>query len=261
MITGIDHVVIAVPDLRLAADEFAQRTGLEVSPGGRHHALGTANRLVWLGDTYLEFVAVVDPHLATHSWIGAPVMRRLEHGPGLAMFALASNDVRADVGRLAGHGSSLGKPTSGERMRPDGGMVRWTLSLPGMLAPDRPPFLIEHEMTGPEWRAMARMERAMQRHPVGGRARLAWLEIEVDDPDAVAEAYRADLGLDPVEHFGDRFEVQIGGQVVRLAPVERVVPHRTPGPTTIVGIHLEEGPATRRVDVLGCRFDLEPTGR
>ncbi len=253
MIVGIDHVVLAVDNLHAAAVQIAERTGLQVSPGGRHHALGTANRLVWLGDTYLELVAVMDPVVASHSWLGVPVMRRLERGPGVATFALASDGIAGDVSRLTSQGSSLRRPAAGERMRPDGGMVRWMLSLPGMLAPERPPFLIEHEGTGPEWRPMARLERAMQRHPIGGRARLAWLEIAVDDPDPVADAYRADLGLDMAQRFGDRFEGAVGSQTIRLVPDQRV------GPSTTIGIRLEDGPA-RRVDLLGCRFVLEPHG-
>lgn len=255
MIVGIDHVVIAVTDLHSAAVELTDATGLQVSPGGRHHTLGTANRLVWLGDTYLELIAVLDPDLAAHSWVGRPVTHRLERGPGFATYALTSDDLESDVSRLVAQGSSLGRPTTGERMRPDGGMVRWKLSIPGMLAPDRPPFLIEHEPAGPEWRPMARMERAMQRHPFGGRARLRSLEIAVDDPDAVAEAYGADLGLEMTPRFGDRFETSVGQQEIRLVPMDRQVPHRPPGPTTTIGIALEEGSA-RRVDVLGCRFVL-----
>jgi hypothetical protein len=56
----LDHVLIAVDDLEAAAKEVEERLGLASVAGGRHHGLGTANRIVPLGETYLELVAVVD---------------------------------------------------------------------------------------------------------------------------------------------------------------------------------------------------------
>jgi Glyoxalase-like domain len=55
----LDHVLIATPDLEAAAAELDDRYGLTNVPGGRHPRWSTANRIVPLGDTYLELVAVV----------------------------------------------------------------------------------------------------------------------------------------------------------------------------------------------------------
>ena len=56
----LDHVLIAVSDLEAAAREVERRHGLASVEGGRHQGLGTAKRIVPLGDTYLVLVAVVD---------------------------------------------------------------------------------------------------------------------------------------------------------------------------------------------------------
>jgi hypothetical protein len=56
----LDHVLIAVIDLDAAASAFAADHGLDSVTGGRHPGWGTANRIVPLGETYLELVAVVD---------------------------------------------------------------------------------------------------------------------------------------------------------------------------------------------------------
>jgi len=77
MLLGIDHVVIAVPDLVAAAHELEESVGIAATGGGRHPALGTANRLVWLGDTYVELVTIVDEVIAASSWLGRPVAAAL----------------------------------------------------------------------------------------------------------------------------------------------------------------------------------------
>jgi hypothetical protein len=66
----LDHVLIAVADLAEAAQEMRLRHGLSSVEGGRHPAWGTANRIVPLGDSYLELVAVVDPARAAMSAFG-----------------------------------------------------------------------------------------------------------------------------------------------------------------------------------------------
>src|SRR5512135_881340 len=80
MLRGIDHLVIACPDVDAAAAELEATLGLRATGGGRHERLGTENRIVWLGDAYLELIGVVEPTLAATSWIGAPTLRALEAG-------------------------------------------------------------------------------------------------------------------------------------------------------------------------------------
>ena len=67
----LDHILIPVGDLSSAVAKFEARYGLASVDGGRHAGWGTANRIVPLGQTYLELVAVVDPKEAAHSAFGA----------------------------------------------------------------------------------------------------------------------------------------------------------------------------------------------
>jgi hypothetical protein len=67
----LDHVLIAVTDLAEAGNAFAARFGLVSLEGGRHPGWGTANRIVPLGSSYLELIAVVDESEAAHSAWGA----------------------------------------------------------------------------------------------------------------------------------------------------------------------------------------------
>ena len=67
----LDHVLIAVADLATAGREIEARYGLVSIEGGRHPGWGTANRIVPLGDAYLELVTVVDEAEAARSSFGS----------------------------------------------------------------------------------------------------------------------------------------------------------------------------------------------
>ena len=257
MLTGIDHLVVAVDHLDGAASEVERRLGLSVSGGGRHERLGTANRLAWLGDAYLELLAVEDRDLAATSWVGRPALEALARGGGLATYALASDDLAADLEQLRAGGAVLEGPVPGERRRPDGETVRWWLGVPERLGPDLAPFLIEHEAAGVEWGPGAREERRRLVHPFGGRARLAGLELAVADPDAVALAYRDRLGV--------ALAAQPDGARGRSVGVEptigtiRVVRAGAGVAAATILIEMSAGSA-RDVDLLGCRFRLAVPG-
>ena len=68
-------MLIAVADLAAAAQEIEERHGLVAIEGGRHPGWGTANRIVPLGESYLELVAIVDEAEAAQSpfgrWVAA----------------------------------------------------------------------------------------------------------------------------------------------------------------------------------------------
>ena len=252
MLLGIDHVVIAVRDPDHAAARLTGLVGLEAAPGGRHAGLGTFNRLIWLGDSYLELIGVEDASLA-HRWpIGAAAVALLEGGrEGVVTFALASDDLRGDVAllRAAGAGTGYGDVTEMQRMRADGDVVRGWLALPASLAPDLPPFLTQHDMTAAEWRPAERAERANRAHPFGGLAALARIELAVDDPVAVGDRYRAALGLEPIAVDDGGVDFEIGPQLVRLRPRSGL-----PDATIVV---LGNSGQPRSVDLLGSLFRVE----
>lgn len=251
MLLGIDHIVIACRDPDQAAAQLTGLAGLEASPGGRHPRWGTFNRLVWLGDSYLELMGVEDPALAMGREIGAATARLLAAGrEGVASFSLASDDLAGDVARLRGAGSQYEGPTPGERRRPDGAVVRWHTALPPALGPDRPPFLVQHDETAAEWRPAERADRAGRIHPFGGTAILARLEIEVDDPSAVGARYTEALGIAPVAADDGGVDFAVGPHLVRLRQRPR------PGlpDATIAILGTAGGP--RSVDLLGCRIQV-----
>lgn len=266
MLLGIDHLVIAVPDPDAAAAELEAALGLAATGGGRH-AAGTHNRLVFLGDAYLELIGAWDRDLALGHPVGAAVVRALDAGePGLVAWALATDGVRREVAALRAGGSAIGEAIPGSRTRPDGTVVAWQCAFPPLLGPGEPPFLIEHELVGPEWGDEARNARARFVHPFGGTARLVGLELAVPDPRAIAEAYERTVGVavapGPGAVPGER-EGTIGEHRLRLVPIPAAGVVGGPGgvggpgaegvPPARVGI---AGTAGRHVlaDLLGIRL-------
>jgi Glyoxalase-like domain len=130
----IDHVVYAVADLDEAATRFREAFGLDSVAGGRHERWGTANRIVPLGDDYLELVAAVARDAAAAAGgFGRAVMDRADAGGGWITLAVTTDDLGAVAGRL---GLEM---DSGSRTRPDGEVVRWRMA--GLDDPRREPWL------------------------------------------------------------------------------------------------------------------------
>ncbi|HEV2006379.1 MAG TPA: VOC family protein [Candidatus Limnocylindrales bacterium] len=260
MLLGIDHVVIAVPDLAAAAHELEESVGIAATGDGRHAALGTANRLAWLGDTYVELVTVEEDAIAANSWLGGPVMDALADGGGFVTWAIASDDLDGDVASFGTLGADYGDPFDGERRRADGEVVRWRLAIPNRLGPAEPPFLIEHDPASAEWQPADRSARKAQLHPIGGPdgaigpVRLDVLELPTESVPATIQRLTRALGLRfrPSLSGGGARDANIGTQTVRLRPSR--------GKSAVPSIHLASPAAIdRAVEVFGCRWVLRPS--
>ncbi len=252
MPTGIDHLVIAVPDPDVAAAELERELGIAFTSGGRHPGAGTFNRIAFLGEPYLELIGVEDSAAARRSPIGAAALRALEADPagGLATFALLDDDLEATVARLRAAGSELGEVRPGSRRTPDGELVEWwTATLP-TLGPEQPPFLIRHARTGSEWSDEAVRRRLTGRQPAGCTMRLASLRLAVADADVVARRYRAELGLTSRADGDDRL-LEIGSHSIVLS-------FATPAAPRATIVMACQGRPPRSVDRFGVRFELVP---
>ena len=116
---SLDHVVLAVADLDASADRLLAEHGLASVRGGRHPAWGTGNRIVPLGETYLELLAVVDDAVADSTHVGRFLRSFTAEGDRWFAVSLADDDLDATAERL---GLQV---VTGERERPDGSTVRW----------------------------------------------------------------------------------------------------------------------------------------
>lgn len=260
---AIDHIVIACSDPDAAVEEIEARLGLQATGGGRHTALGTFNRLIWLGDAFIELIGVEARKLAEASWIGRPVLAAADAGGGLATWAAVSNRIADEAADLRAAGSLIQEPRAGERVRPDGRVVRWTLAVALPLGPLEPPFLIEHDPAAAEWGSADRAEREAQRHPVGGPVRLVALELPAPDVRRATDRYLRTVGIGP-------FRPSLAGHGARDAALGPHTVRFVPDPGSgwpVATIHLRvpasgnrPGLASPSIDlderILGCRWRL-----
>jgi catechol 2,3-dioxygenase-like lactoylglutathione lyase family enzyme len=138
MLRGIDHLVIAVPDLERASEDYRQ-LGFTVVPGGRH-PIGTHNALIAFADgAYIELIAFYEPNPAHRWW------QPLQRGGGLVDFCAQTDALGADVQAFCAAGVDLADPAPLSRTRPDGYEVRWVLAIPREEYRGVAPFLIEDE--------------------------------------------------------------------------------------------------------------------
>jgi hypothetical protein len=141
MALRIDHVVWGVDDLDRAAAEVQERYGLASVPGGRHPGWGTANRIVPLGDSYLELIAVVDPDEAAADPVGSGYARHIRAASGLMLWCLATDGLDAVAARL---GLEI---QAKSRVLPDGTRISWrSAGLPIALENPSLPFFIEWDL-------------------------------------------------------------------------------------------------------------------
>ena len=251
MLTGLDHFIVAVPDPDGAAAELERVLGLRAGPGGRHTEYGSFNRLLWLGDSYVELLGIADRSLAEHAWFGQRALQVLdERGAGYVGLSFASDDLAADMRALHAQGSLLGPPEAGERTRPDGGSVRWKVAT---AEPDPELghlFLIEHDSTGAEWTPADRARRAAEGHPLGGPARMLRVELPVDDMKRTTMRLHRDLGLQfrPSLAGGGARDASLGRQTLRLLSAAQ---DERPA------VAISGGSEARAATLFGCRWVVE----
>jgi Glyoxalase-like domain len=165
----LDHVVYAVPNLDEAAVRFREEFGLDSAVGGRHERWGTANRIVPLGDQYLELAAAVDEATALRNGFGRGVLERASEGGGWFAIAVATDGVDAVASRLQLD------VVAGSRTRPDGEVVRWRMV--GLEDPRREPWMPFFLA----WDIPAELHPGRARAGHGIRAEgIAWVEVGGD---------------------------------------------------------------------------------
>lgn len=143
LLSRIDHLVYATPDLEAGIAQVERLLGVKAIPGGQHPGGGTRNALVRLGKkSYLEIIGP-DPNQPK-----PPQPRRFNidelKAPRLVTWAAKGADLEAIVKRAASHGVELGLVQSGSRKRPDGLLLSWRLTVSAALTGDGLiPFFID----------------------------------------------------------------------------------------------------------------------
>ena len=271
LVTGIDHAILAVEDLAAAAALYDTALGLRVSGGGVHPQFGTANRIVVLGDDYLELISVA-PGAQPQGFIGA-LLASGAHGA--AGYALATEDPDRAATTMRERGLAAEGPAPG-RLEAEGGFSRgWQtvrLSDPETAGL---PFVIRHEQEGEERRRLLAGPSGLAPHPLGA-THIAALVVAMPHLDAGLATYERAFDLRPAAQAADpmlaaetaTLPLRSGASIVLAAPqqpdrgpIAMSVRDRGPGlfAVTLAVRDLAAAVRTLRGRGLGVRVD-EPEG-
>lgn len=237
-IAGLDHVVVVVRDLAVAADQW-QRFGFTVSPRGTHSAhMGTGNHTIMLEEDYLELLGVLTP-----TERNAPTRALLEKREGIERAAFTTRDAAEGVRELAAYGIAATGPIDFSRPvdLPDGGRTEAVFQTYLWPTDERPAgmriFACQHFTREAVWLPH------LVRHPNTAR-RIVRIELVDDDPEAAA-GHLARLTNRTVQAIDDGFRVESGGHRGVFEFVNRsALEARHPG------VSLNGAPATGAVSIV-----------
>ena len=165
----IDHVLIGARDLPAAADRLRDEHGLASVEGGVHPEWGTGNRIVPLGEDYVELIGIVDEAAAARSSLGQWLGAQLAGGDRPLGWCLAADDIGATAARLGL------ESVAGARTKPDGTRLHWRLlGLAEAIAQPPLPFFIE-------WGEAVAHPGAEAIDHASAATRIAWVEVGGDE--------------------------------------------------------------------------------
>ena len=198
MISSLDHIILAVEDLKDAEKNYKNILGIEPSWRGLHKELGTANVIFNFKNTYLELLS------AEGEGVGADLVKdSLEkNGEGLAGIVLNTKDISKASKRLKDLGFLVGDVLTGEGKNKDTNDIRnWKyLFLPQELTRNLFLFLIQHT------KGILPQD---EKFPPGSINRLDHVVINTNDADGFINIYQdifnIRLALDRIiEHWKSR---------------------------------------------------------
>ena len=198
MISSLDHIILAVEDLKDAEKNYKNILGIEPSWRGLHKELGTANVIFNFKNTYLELLS------AEGEGVGADLVKESikKNGEGLAGIVLNTKDISKAAKRLKDLGFLVGDVLTGEGKNKDTNDTRnWKyLFLPQELTRNLFLFLIEHT------KGILPQD---EKFPSGSINKLDHVVINTNDADGFINIYQdifnIRLALDRIiEHWKSR---------------------------------------------------------
>ena len=143
LLTQVDHLVYATPDLKAGIDELEEMLGVRATIGGRHAGLGTCNALLALGpESYLEIIGP-DPEQKSFQGSRAFGIDQLS-SLRLVTWAARSAKLEQFAALKLGEDTRLGSVASGSRRTPEGVSLSWRFTDPRTVVADGiVPFFID----------------------------------------------------------------------------------------------------------------------
>jgi hypothetical protein len=129
LLTRLDHLVYATPDLNLGIATIDKLLGVKATPGGQHPGLGTRNALVALGPpSYLDIIGPdpEQPKPAGPRRFGIDELT----APRIVRWVVKGTALDTVAATAADRGVKLGPVIPGSRRRPDGVVLSWRYTDP-----------------------------------------------------------------------------------------------------------------------------------
>lgn len=204
MTLTLDHIAISAATLEEGAAWVEMALGVPLAGGGKHPHMGTHNRLLSLGDLYLEVIAIdpAAPKPGHPRWFD---LDRFQGAPRLTNWICRTDDLDA---ALAAAPPGTGTATDLQR-----GDFRWRFAVP---ATGRLPFDDCHPALM-QWQGDLHPTRTLRDHGI----RLSRLEISHPQADALRSALdgqlsdpRISVHLSPYRSFRATFQTPHGPRVL-----------------------------------------------
>lgn len=192
-------MILAVQNLDLATEGYTRSLGLHVSGGGTHPAFGTINRIVVLGDEYIELISL-QCDAPAKDWLAEMLASGHQ---GCAGFALATGDPQASAAAMRARGISVDGPAPGRLDTGDRYSRGWEVVRLVQPPIKGLPFLIRHESEGEERRRLlgGRVGLAPHRFRAVG---IASITVAVPDVQDGIDTYNRCFDLEPAGRREDR---------------------------------------------------------
>lgn len=235
----IDHVIVAGRDLAQLEAAFV-RLGFFVTGGGKHPHLGTHNRIIILGEGYLELLAIADPAV-----VSPALADHIAHTEGWVGFAVQSAEIVSETEAMVSRGVDAHGPHAGQLVAPGGQARGWqvtTLATDDLWAAAEPlPFLIQHNTSGDRHRRELAGVDSMLSHANAAR-RLVDVTIATHNLAAMRQRFAQAYALSPASEAPGE-TLWLGAQTLTL-PMESGESITLAQPTT-------NGVARERLDQAG----------
>jgi glyoxalase-like protein len=143
LISSVDHLVYATPDLQMGIDRVQRLLGVRAAAGGQHPGRGTRNALLSLGpECYLEIIGPdpEQPKPAQPRPFGIDTLK----APRLVTWAAKGTDLERVTSDARRAGVKLGDVIPGSRRRTDGVLLSWRYTDPRVVVAEGVvPFFID----------------------------------------------------------------------------------------------------------------------
>jgi hypothetical protein len=202
-----DHLVWFFKHPEKAISHLNER-GLQVVKGGRHESWGTYNTLIYYGLSYIEFLGIENLSIAEkhdENRLITQIVEQLakENREGPATVAIRTNQIEELAIKLKTEGLTVYGPLTGERVRDDGQVIRWSLLFPEYEGKKVSlPFFIQWEKSDEERYSELEEQGVIESH-IFGQPKLESVGFVVENLDKTLKIWSKLFGLKQGEEYID----------------------------------------------------------